>query len=141
MTVSVPFQSFRPTVPVTRCCETLKKPSSAARSGVSAFGARGLPAYSRIEAAFLGLRLALRDARRGRIDKTAHHLAAGARAVIASPRTWRSLASPACWKVMWTGQILRRRERQLRRGLEPSKDVQAVEAPILSPSPFGRGTG
>jgi hypothetical protein len=82
----------------------------------SAFGARGLPAYSRIEAAFLGLRLALRDARHGRIDKTAHHLAAGARAVMASPRTWRSLASPACWKVMWTGQILRRRERQLRRG-------------------------
>ena len=33
VTLSVPFQSFRPTVPVTRCCETLKKPSSASRCG------------------------------------------------------------------------------------------------------------
>jgi glycosyltransferase involved in cell wall biosynthesis len=81
----------------------------------AAFGACGLPAYTRIEAAFLGLRLALREARRGRINKSAHHLAAGAQAVFSSPRTWRSLASPACWKVMWTGQILRRRERELRK--------------------------
>jgi glycosyltransferase involved in cell wall biosynthesis len=81
----------------------------------AAFGAKGLPAYTRIEAAFLGLRLAIRDACHGRIAKTAHHLAAGAKAVVASPRSWRSLASPACWKVMWTGQILRRRERQLRK--------------------------
>ena len=33
VTASVPFHNFKPIAPVTRCCETLKKPSSAARSG------------------------------------------------------------------------------------------------------------
>ena len=71
------------------------------------FGCRGLPAYTRIEAAFLGLRVAVADVRRGRPVAAARHLASGVRHVLTSPAAWRSLSSPACWRVMWTGQRLR----------------------------------
>jgi glycosyltransferase involved in cell wall biosynthesis len=74
----------------------------------SAFGSRGLPAYTRIEAAFLDLRLAIGEAGHLRPIKALKFLADGVGQVIASPRVWKSLASPACWRVMWTGQKLRR---------------------------------
>jgi glycosyltransferase involved in cell wall biosynthesis len=77
------------------------------------FGAHGLPAYARLEAAFLGLRNALAAAREVRLGQAARQLAAGAAPMIASPRSWRSLASPACWRVIWTGQVLRRAGRSL----------------------------
>ncbi len=83
------------------------------RQITAAFGCRGLPAYTRLEAAFLGLRVAVGDVRRGRPVDAARHLAGGARHVITSPRAWRSLSSPACWRVMWTGQVLRRRSRRV----------------------------
>ena len=73
----------------------------------AAYGCRGLPAYTRIEAAFLGLRVAVADVRRGRPVDAARHLADGAKHVLTSPAAWRSLSSPACWRVMWTGQRLR----------------------------------
>ncbi len=85
------------------------------RQITAAFGCRGLPAYTRIEAAFLGLRVAVADVRRGRPVDAARHLAGGARHVLTSPRAWRSLSSPACWRVMWTGQLLRRRGRLINR--------------------------
>jgi glycosyltransferase involved in cell wall biosynthesis len=81
------------------------------RQITAAFGCRGLPAYTRLEAAFLGLRVAYADVRGGRPVDAARHLADGARHVLTSPRAWRSLSSPACWRVMWTGQLLRRRSR------------------------------
>jgi glycosyltransferase involved in cell wall biosynthesis len=72
------------------------------------FGAHGLPAYARLEAAFLGFRMAVTATRQRRIGQAVRQLAAGAAPVLASPRSWRSLVSPACWRVMWTGQVLRR---------------------------------
>jgi glycosyltransferase involved in cell wall biosynthesis len=81
----------------------------------SAFGARGLPAYTRIEAAFLDLRLAMTEARHARLVQTTKYLASGAGRILSSPRAWRSLASPACWRVMWTGQILRRAGRAMQK--------------------------
>ena len=72
------------------------------------FGGRGLPAYTRLEAAFLDVREAAADARRAKPLGVLGHLATAVGRVAGSPRTWRSLASPACWRVMWTGQILRR---------------------------------
>jgi glycosyltransferase involved in cell wall biosynthesis len=72
------------------------------------FGARGLPAYPRLEAMFLDLRCAMAEARQARVVHAARHLATGTVRVMSSPKTWRSLSSPACWRVMWTGQILRR---------------------------------
>jgi glycosyltransferase involved in cell wall biosynthesis len=74
----------------------------------SVFGARGLPAYPRLEAMFLDLRCAMAEARHARVVHAARHLAAGTARVMSSPKTWRSLSSPACWRVMWTGQVLRR---------------------------------
>lgn len=78
------------------------------------FGARGLPAYMRIEAAFLDLREALAAARQAHFIRATKHLASSAARVIGSPRVLASLASPSCWRVMWTGQVLRHRQRVLR---------------------------
>jgi glycosyltransferase involved in cell wall biosynthesis len=72
-----------------------------------AFGARGLPAYSRIEAAFLDYRCAWAEARRARPLAAAAHVMAGTGRVLRSPQAVRSLLSPRCWRVMWTGQVLR----------------------------------
>jgi glycosyltransferase involved in cell wall biosynthesis len=72
------------------------------------FGGRGLPAYTRLEAAFLDMRTAAAEARHARVLTAVRHLGSAAGRVIGSPRTWRSLSSPACWRVMWTGQVLRR---------------------------------
>lgn len=72
------------------------------------FGANGLPAYMRIEAAFLDLRESWAAARKVRLGLAAQRLASGAGRVLGSPRALRSLVSPACWRVMWTGQLLRR---------------------------------
>ena len=57
------------------------------------------------------LRLGYAAARQANVVDTARHWAAGAVEVLTSPRAWRSLSSPACWRVMWTGQRLRRRAR------------------------------
>jgi glycosyltransferase involved in cell wall biosynthesis len=86
-----------------------------ARRATEAFGGHGLPAYMRLAAMFLEMRLAAGDVRQGRVGSAAKHLAAGTAGVLASPRTWRSLVSPACWKVIWTGQILRHRVRRISR--------------------------
>ncbi len=79
------------------------------------FGGRGLPAYMRLAAMFLEMRLAAGDAGQAKIGSAAGHLAKGAIGVLESPRVWRSLMSPACWRVIWTGQVLRHRVRQISR--------------------------
>jgi len=79
------------------------------------FGGRGLPAYMRLAAMFLEMRLAAGDVRQGKVFSAAGHLAKGAAGILESPRTWRSLMSPACWKVTWTGQVLRHRVRRISR--------------------------
>jgi glycosyltransferase involved in cell wall biosynthesis len=72
----------------------------------AAFGARGLPAYTRIEAAFLHYRCAVSEARQARLRQAIGHLNAGTRRVLCA-KALRSLTSPSCWRVMWTGQVLR----------------------------------
>ena len=84
------------------------------------YGGRGLPAYMRLAAMFLEARLAVGDARQARLGSAGKHLAKGAGLVLSSPRVWRSLMSPACWRVMWTGQVLRHRVRKLRRAAQLS---------------------
>jgi glycosyltransferase involved in cell wall biosynthesis len=79
------------------------------------FGGHGLPAYMRLAAVFLEMRLAAGDVRHAKIGSAARHLAKGAAGVLESPRTWRSLLSPACWRVILTGQVLRHRVRQISR--------------------------
>jgi hypothetical protein len=73
----------------------------------AAFGSRGLPAYSRIEAAFLDFRCAIDEARHGRLGGMIRHVTAGSGRVLKSARALRSLCAPGCWRVMWTGQVLR----------------------------------
>ena len=72
------------------------------------FGARGLPAYTRLEAAFLEMRLAFADVKKLQPVSMMKHLGRATRETAFSPRVWRSLVSPACWRVMYTGQVLRR---------------------------------
>jgi hypothetical protein len=74
----------------------------------------------RLAAMFLEARLAVGDARQARLGSAGKHLAKGAGLVLSSPRVWRSLMSPACWRVMWTGQVLRHRVRKLRRAAQLS---------------------
>jgi glycosyltransferase involved in cell wall biosynthesis len=74
----------------------------------AAFGGKGLPAYTRLEAAFLDLRTAGAEVRRARMLPAVRYLVSATGRVLASPRAWRSLSSPACWRVMWAGQLLRR---------------------------------
>ncbi|HSV15630.1 MAG TPA: glycosyltransferase family 2 protein [Tepidisphaeraceae bacterium] len=76
-----------------------------------AFGARGLPAYGRLEAARLGVSLAIGELRHAHITRAARQFATGAAPFLTSPRAWRSLVSPACWRIIWTGQVLRRANR------------------------------
>jgi hypothetical protein len=73
----------------------------------AAFGARGLPAYTRIEAAFLHVRCAFVDVGKLRIVSAIRHLLHAAVRVLSSARAIASLASPRCWRVMFTGQVLR----------------------------------
>jgi hypothetical protein len=73
----------------------------------AAFGASGLPAYTRIEAAFLHYRTAMAEARQAHLREAIEHLAAGTGRVLKSSKALRSLGSPTCWRVMWTGQVLR----------------------------------
>jgi hypothetical protein len=73
----------------------------------AAFGAKGLPAYTRIEAAFLHVRCAFVDLTRLRLASALSHVCFSFVRIIPSGRALASLASPRCWRVMFTGQVLR----------------------------------
>ena len=72
-------------------------------------GAKGLPAFFRLEAVRINLADGVAAARRGRIDQTLLCAGKAARIVLSSPRAMGSLVSPAVWRVIWMGQVLRRR--------------------------------
>jgi glycosyltransferase involved in cell wall biosynthesis len=73
----------------------------------AAFGAGGLPAYTRIEASFLHVRCACVDLGHLRLASAFSHLVRAFLRVLTSGRAIISLAMPSCWRVMWTGQLLR----------------------------------
>lgn len=71
-------------------------------------GGHGLPTYNRLEAALLGAQGAVASLRQGKIRQAARSLSRGAVPVLTSPRAWGALLSPSVWRIIWTGQILRR---------------------------------
>jgi glycosyltransferase involved in cell wall biosynthesis len=70
-------------------------------------GARGMPAYVRLEAVRMDLSQAADAARKGKIHVTAGALAKAAGRTLASPRAMVSLLQPQTWKIIYTGQKLR----------------------------------
>ena len=86
------------------------------------FGGRGLPAYMRIEGAFLDARISLASIAGGHPLAGARSLLHGVAQVAASPRAWKSLTSPACWRVMRTGITLRRATQRLKNLVPPTSD-------------------
>lgn len=79
------------------------------RTVVRRYGVRDLPAYFRLEA----VRMHLAEAMHGGVGSFFSHAASAAGAVLLSPRAFLSLLSPQTWRTIWTGQLLRRRARQL----------------------------
>jgi hypothetical protein len=70
-------------------------------------GARGLPAYFRLEAVRMHVADALDQASHGRLHLAAARILAAAGALLGSPRALASLFSAKTWKIIWTGQLLR----------------------------------
>jgi hypothetical protein len=76
---------------------------------VKRYGATGLPAFFRLEAVRLHLLRAAADLRKGNLSPACSSFASAASAILLSPRAMLSLFSLRTWKIIWTGQILRRR--------------------------------
>jgi hypothetical protein len=76
-------------------------------------GARGLPAYVRLEAVRLHLAECAHAAAQGRPVRALASLIQATAHTLRSPRALRSLLSPHTWKIIHTGHILRREGRPL----------------------------
>lgn len=70
-------------------------------------GARGLPAYFRLEAVRMHVADALDQASHGRLHRAAGAALAAAGTLLASPRAMVSLCQQKTWRIIWTGQHLR----------------------------------
>jgi GT2 family glycosyltransferase len=81
----------------------------------------GLPAYNRLERVNLHLEAARSALRQGALAGSAGALACAAANVLRSPRAMLSLFQPLTWKIIWTGQILRKRAVK-RAGIKNSTD-------------------
>lgn len=71
-------------------------------------GARGLPAFVRLEAVRLYLGQAAHAVAERRLPASASALARASAHTLRSPRALGSLLSPRTWKIIHTGQVLRR---------------------------------
>jgi hypothetical protein len=95
-------------------------------------GARGLPAYVRLEAVRLHLAEAVQAGRQGQLGAAAASLVRSAGQLLQSPRAGLSLLSPRTWKIIYTGQRLRNHARTLQRRpqsiLHPSAPPPAPSA-------------
>jgi glycosyltransferase involved in cell wall biosynthesis len=69
----------------------------------------GLPAYNRLERVNLHLEAARAAMRQGAPLSAATSFFRGAGQVLRSPRAMVSLLQPLTWKIVWTGQVLRKR--------------------------------
>jgi glycosyltransferase involved in cell wall biosynthesis len=72
-------------------------------------GARGLPAFFRLETIRLDLRDAAAAARRGCVGEAVSKFTAATATLFSSPRVARSLISPRTWRIIWMGQVIRAR--------------------------------
>jgi len=96
-------------------------------------GAAGLPAFFRLEAVRMHLAEAAAHVRQRQLTSACRSAAAATWAVAASPRALRSLLSLRTWKIIWMGQILRRRAAQNTRVFPPP--------PLLGTPSRGGGQG
>ena len=69
----------------------------------------GLPAFIRMERVTLHARDAIEAIQRGAVLRAAGAVLRAAGLTLSSPRVIRSLMSPHTWRIMWVGQVLRRR--------------------------------
>jgi glycosyltransferase involved in cell wall biosynthesis len=74
------------------------------------FACHGLnpPAYIRLERVNLHAQAAMRALRGGKVIDASSGLARAAGNVLASPRAALSLLQPHTWRIVWTGQVLRK---------------------------------
>lgn len=68
-----------------------------------------LPAYNRLERVNLHLQAATAGLKRGKLLQGGASFARGVGNVLICPRAMWSLFHPLTWKIIWTGQVLRRR--------------------------------
>jgi hypothetical protein len=70
---------------------------------------RRTPAYVQLERVNQHVRDGVSLAIRGRLIAAVSHAGRAARALLSSPRAITSLFSPHMWRIVWVGQVLRRR--------------------------------
>jgi len=69
----------------------------------------GLPAYNRLERINLHVEAAKQSLGEGHLGSAIGSLAAATGNTLRSPRAMLSLLQPLTWKIIWTGQVLRKR--------------------------------
>ena len=107
----------------------------------------GTPALVRLEWCNLYAADALAALRRGRVREAARSAAKVATALLSSPRAVASLLSPPTWRVIYTGQILRRRaaaadavaDAEQVAGNGSAPPAHAAASGPLAPPPVRRG--
>src|SRR6185437_14307226 len=70
---------------------------------------KNTPAYVKLERVNQCLQDGLASALRGQLVKAAQHICRAIGTLFLSPRAMGSLLSPHTWRIVWVGQVLRRR--------------------------------